>query len=222
MDRSELLNDVEQAQRLLLDDRQASMWTAMPGIVQSVDFDAMTCEVQPSIQGQIQDETGTIQNVNYPLLVDVPIVFPSAGGFLITFPIATGDEVLVIFASRAIDSWWQSGGTANRPVEARMHDLSDGFAIPGPRSQVKLPSGAINTTNLQIRNDAGTAVIELTAAGKVTITASEVDITGNLKVTGTIMATGEITGTTGATPIPLSTHVHTSAAPGSPTGPALP
>ena len=32
------------------------------------------------------------------------------------------------------DSWWQSGGIGV-PIESRMHDLSDGFAILAPTSQ---------------------------------------------------------------------------------------
>jgi hypothetical protein len=98
--------------------------------------------------------------VNLPLLINVPIVFPASGGFLLTLPLAAGDEVLVVFASRCIDSWWQSGGVG-RPMEARMHDLSDGFAIPGPRSQAKLPGAAVSTTKAQLRNNAGTVYLQV-------------------------------------------------------------
>ena len=190
--------------RLMLDGRQSSIWTAIPAIVQSVDFETMTVEVQPTIQGTVEDENGAVQSVNLPLLVDVPIVFPSAGGFLITLPIAVGDEVLVVFASRCIDAWWQSGGI-NRPMEARMHDLSDGFAIPGPRSQLKLPGGAISSTGAQIRNDAGTSYVEIAADGKIKlVTPSEVDITGNLVVSGSISGASVTAGGIG-----LTTHKHT-------------
>lgn len=208
-DRSQLLNDAEQAMRLVLDGRQSTMWTAMPCIVESVDLEAMTIKAQPSIQGIIEDESGKTQNVNLPLLADVPIVFPSAGGFIITFPIEAGDEVLVVFASRCIDSWWQSGGIG-RPMEARMHDLSDGFAIPGPRSQPKVVEN-VSPTAVQIRNDAGTSYIEIEADGKIKMKSTEVTIEGNLKVTGTVQ------GNTATVPVGLTTHTHTSSSPGNPT-----
>lgn len=179
MDRAQLLNDSEEAMRLVLDGRQSCIWTAMPAIVQSVDLDAMTCEVQPAIQGTVENENGTTQSVNLPLLVDVPILFPSAGGFLVTLPMAEGDEVLVVFASRCIDSWWQSGGVG-RPMEARMHDLSDGFALPGPRSQVKLPAGAVSATDLEIRNNAGTTLLSITAGGKIGFQNATTDLKGIL------------------------------------------
>lgn len=207
MDRRQLYNDPEEGFRTAFDGRQVDLWTAMPCIVQSIDFDDMTLSAQPTIQATIEDEKGFLTSVNLPMLIKVPIVYPSAGGFTITFPIAAGDEVLVIFASRCIDSWWQSGAIGV-PMEARMHDLSDGFAIPGPKSQPKVISN-ISSTAVQIRNDAGSSYVEISSDGKIKlVSSSEIDITGNLKVTGTISATGEVTGNSATVPITLTTHVH--------------
>jgi Phage protein Gp138 N-terminal domain len=217
-DNAELLNDAEEANRLMLEGWQSGLWTAMPGIVQSVDFSAMTCTVQPSIKGSIQAFDGLVQSVNYPLLLDVPIVFPQAGGFILTFPMAMGDEVLVVFASRCIDAWWQSGGTNNLPMEARMHDLSDGFCIPGPRSQPNVISG-ISADSVQLRSNDGTSYVEIQASGNINIVApTGLTITGNLVVDGTITGTDIKT----AAGIDLALHTHISASPGNPTGPALP
>lgn len=218
-DRSQLQNDIEEGQRLALDGRQSTIWTAIPCIVTSINLSKMTLAAQPAIQGTVEDESGNKTAVNLPLLVDVPIVFPSGGGFTITLPIAAGDEVLVVFASRCIDAWWQSGGV-QRPMEARMHDLSDGFAIPGPKSQAHLVSG-ISATALQIRNNAGSSYVEISADGKIKLVSSEVDITGNLKMTGDLTVTGKITATmeveamSAGTPVHLSTHVHGGVTPGS-------
>ncbi len=174
MDRNQLLNDAEQAMRLVLDGRQSGMWTALPCIIKSVDFSTMTLEAQPAIQGTVETETGAVQSVNLPLLVDVPIVFPSAGGFALTLPIAAGDECLVVFSSRCIDAWWQNGGIA-RPMEARMHDLSDGFAIPALMSQPKKLS-SVSSTEVQIRNLAGTTYLSITPAGKIGINNATTDL----------------------------------------------
>lgn len=187
MDRAQLLNDAEEAMRLVLDGRQSMLWTAMPGIIQSVDLAAMTCEVQPAIQGTIEDENGAVQSVNLPLLVDVPIVFPGAAGFIITFPLAAGAEVLVVFASRCIDAWWQSGGI-QRPAEMRMHDLSDGFAIPGPRSQPNVVDG-ISSTALEIRNLAGTTLLSITAGGKIGFENATASLKGVLTDLDTLLNT---------------------------------
>lgn len=165
LDPRQLLNDSEETQRILLTGWQSGIWTAMPCIVQSVNYEAMTLIAQPSIKGNVRLEDGTLTSVLYPLLVDVPIMWPSSGGFAVTFPIVLGDEVLVVFASRCIDSWWQSGGIG-LPMETRMHDLSDGFAIPGPHSQPSVfPS--ISTTDLQVRNKLGTTFVSIGADGRI-------------------------------------------------------
>ena len=174
MDRNQVLNDPETAMRYALQGLQAQMWCAFPGIVASVNLSAMTCTINPAIKGVETNENGVQSFVSMPQLLDVPIVFPSAGGFLMTFPIKSGDEVLVVFSSRCIDAWWQNSGI-QVPMELRMHDLSDGFAIPGPRSQPNVASG-ISASDLQIRNNAGTLYIALTAGGKIAIKNSSTDL----------------------------------------------
>lgn len=164
MDRNQILNDPETAQRYALQSLQAQMWTSFPAIVQSVNLAQMTLSCVPVTKGVETNSDGTQSYVNMPALLDVPICFPSAGGFLITLPIKAGDEILAVIASRCIDAWWQNGGFQN-PMELRMHDLSDGFAIPGPRSLPNVVSG-ISADGLQVRNDAGTVIFGLTAAGK--------------------------------------------------------
>ena len=140
--------------------RQAMMWTALPGIVTRFNAEALTCEVQPAIKGRHVTEDGSVVVENLPLLLDCPVVFPHAGGASITFPIKAGDECLVVFSCRSIDLWWLSGGTQS-PAEPRMHDLSDGFVIPGPWSQ-KTRIGSVSTDALEIRTDDGAAVLRIT------------------------------------------------------------
>ena len=153
------IQDENQEQAQALTGLQSRMWTAIPGIVQSFDPVAMTCEIQPAIQGKRRDEDGSITLVNLPLLLDCPVFFPHAGGCSLTFPVKAGDECLVVFSCRAIDLWWQSGGV-QPPVEVRMHDLSDGFALVGVYSQPKvIPS--VSTSAVQLRSDDGQAFVEI-------------------------------------------------------------
>lgn len=213
-DRSQLLNDPEQALRLAFDGRLSMLWTALPGIVTAVDLDKMTVSVQPSIQGTIEDDNGSIQSVNLPLLVDVPIAFPSVAGFALTLPVAINSEVLVVFSSRCIDAWWQSGGV-QRAMEARMHDLSDGFAIPGIRSIPNVIPN-ISSTGAQLRNNAGTTFVEIAGDGKIILkSAAGIEVDGNLTVAGDIIAEGEVTAQSETVPVNLSTHTHTGVTTGS-------
>lgn len=160
MDRAERQNDPIESQRLALEGHQSQMWTALPGIVKGFDSAAMTVSVQPAVQGRVLDESGKSKNVQMPLLVDVPVVFVCGGGFSLTYPVKDGDEALVVFSSRCIDGWWQ-GGESTPPPSGRMHDLSDGMAIIGPRSQAKKLDPPVDTENVQLRTDNGKATLTM-------------------------------------------------------------
>ena len=158
-DYREQIADQQQATVVAMEGALAGVWTALPGIIRSFDDDAITATVQPAIQGIVQMPGGNYTPVNLPLLLDVPVVFPRGGGGVLTFPLAAGDECLVVFSSRCIDAWWQSGGV-QIPMEMRMHDLSDGFALPGPYSQAQKISG-ISRNSVQLRSADGSTFIDL-------------------------------------------------------------
>lgn len=88
----------------------SGLWVSIPCIVENSDPEAVTVTAQPTIQLQVGQPDGSIILVDLPLLQDVPVMFPRGGGCTMTFPIKPGDECLVVFASRCIDGWWQSGG----------------------------------------------------------------------------------------------------------------
>jgi hypothetical protein len=159
MDRRERSATQEEALRAASDALRGSLWTGMPGIIQSFNPAAMTCEVQPAIMGRIRQPDGTIRYVNMPLLVDVPVYFPAGGSVVLTMPVAPGDECFVAFADRCIDAWWQQGGI-QPPMELRMHDLSDGFAFVGVFSQPRVIEN-VNDTVAQLRTADGTVALSV-------------------------------------------------------------
>jgi hypothetical protein len=168
-----------------------------------VDWMKMTCVVQVAIRFLYTPPAPVNPyTVQMTPLLDVRIVFGSAGGFALTLPLKQGDEVLVILASRDITSWWQNGGYQNNQIEHRKHSLSDAFAIPGPFSMPNVLS-SVSPLNAQLRTRDGTAYIELTPGGAVNIKAP-----GGVHVIGELDATQEITAQLTSTAIPLSTHLH--------------
>jgi hypothetical protein len=110
----------------------------------------------------------------------------------LTFPVAEGDECLVVFASRAIDGWWQSSGV-QPPIEARMHDLSDGFVLLGFRSVPRV-LGNISAVQAELRSDDGSTIVGLNpTAQTVSITApGGAAIKANAIITGTLLVTGMV------------------------------
>lgn len=163
MRRQERLDDPEDVLRVAMHGNQAKLWTAMPGIVESFDADKMTCVVQPAIKGVFSMSDGSTYEVTMPLLLDCPVHFVGGGGFSLTFPVTSGDECLVVFASRCIDAWWQSGGVQSQ-AELRMHDLSDGFAIVGFHSQPR--AFGVSTANVQLVAD-GDVVMDIPPSGPI-------------------------------------------------------
>lgn len=200
MDKRERIGDPEETLRTALDGRQAQLWTALPGIIQNFDPKAKTCTVQPAIKGKLRAPDGSLSSIAMPLLLDCPVYFPSGGGCTLTFPVTKGDECLVVFASRCIDAWWQSGGIQEQ-AEFRMHDLSDGFAFVGFSSLPNVP-GAISTSTTQLRSNDGVTVVELDPAGqKVNVNAP-----GGIHFTGPVYANGKRID---------ETHEHSGVQPGS-------
>ncbi|MDR7283533.1 hypothetical protein J2X84_002357 [Pseudomonas corrugata] len=160
---------------------------------------------------QVRDEAGALTGTELPLLVDCPVQFPAGGGCTLTFPVKAGDECLVVFSSRCIDAWWQSGGIQAQP-ELRMHDLSDGFALLGFRSQPRVIHG-ISTTATQLRSDDGAAFVEVNPTSHaITLTApGGVTINGDVQVNGKVDTTGDVKAGT----ISLQNHRTSAVTPGS-------
>lgn len=185
-----------------------NLWTALPCEVVEYNSEAVTVSVQPLIKIPVHLPDGEIETVELPMLLDVPVMFPCAGGFTITHPIKKGDECLVNFADRNIDLWWQSGGIQN-PFDTRKHDLSDGFAFFRPQSQAKKISN-ISTTDLEIRNDANTCKIQITSSGVINFHGTKsvfhhpVEMKSTLTVDGIIKSLSDVF----AKAISLLSHKH--------------
>lgn len=102
---------------------------SLPGRVESFDAATNTADIQPMVRETVENDDGTTSQVSLPILTGVPVMFPSGGGFRITFPIAQGDTVLLVFADRSIDAF-MSQGQEGSPADQRRHSLSDAVAIP--------------------------------------------------------------------------------------------
>lgn len=207
MDRRERFPDLETALLAMMEGAQSRIWTAMPGIIASYNAAAQTCSIRVALKMQFLQEDGTYTTVEIQPLVDCPVIFPSGGGFSLTFPVAPGDECLAVFANRCIDSWWQLGDVQVQ-AEFRMHNLSDGFALLGPRSQPHVLSPSANSTSVELRNDAHTAYVAIdgsanitvqsagnvtaTAAGSITATAPTINVNGNVNIVGDVTITGAL------------------------------
>lgn len=154
--------------------------TSLPGIVQSFDAGKQTAVVRPAVQRFFRGQGFK----PLPQLFDVPIQFPRGGGFVLTFPVAKGDECIIQFAERAIDNWHAKGGV-QEPSEFRTHDLSDACAIVGVSSLPNVVQD-FNGSAVELRSLDGKAVVSIDSSGNIKASAAD----GNIEVSST---TGKIT-----------------------------
>jgi hypothetical protein len=172
----------------LVDTASQMLRVALPAVVQSFNAGPpATVTVQPAVQELARWNQGSVDQpniqtkaVSLPVLADVPVLMPSAGGWSVTFPIQPGDECLLVFSDTALDSWFQSGGTSNYPISTRRHSLSDAIAVFGLRSQ---PRGLQNYSSgsCQVRNDAANVILDL-APNQITLTAPNISINASQAV----------------------------------------
>ena len=154
-----------------LDGRQAAIHTAMPATIVSYDGATMTAVVAPAIQGIRTMQDGTQQTVTIANIADVPVCFPGGGSHILTFPVAKGDDCMLLFNERSIDNWFQHGGP-QKPSDWRMHDINDAVCFVGIRAQPhvlgksgngssKSSAPQASTDTVQLRSDDGKTVVQV-------------------------------------------------------------
>jgi hypothetical protein len=203
VDQRERVNDSPETFRAALEYWQTRIWTALPCVVHAYPaasgLGPQLLDAQPTINGSYLNSDGDRVSLVMPLLTDCVIVWQGGGGVTATFPIAPEDECLVVLSSRCIDAWWSQGflkpiaGKANSamdPPDARMHNLSDGFALVGLRSSPR--SFGPNVRDACLITDDQQTFIRLSAIDKAVVIQANGGIT--LQTTGsiTLSAGGEI------------------------------
>lgn len=157
-----------------LEDVHTCSW----GSVLSYDAASQTCSVQLIQRRAYTDEDGERQTERPAPLLGVPVLFPGSGPYSITWPIAPGDVVLLVFMERAMDAWHASGQSDVDAGDDRRHSLTDAVAIPGLRSAAgKIagppPSDAICATapKIQLGSKNASAGVLTTSDGTAFINA---------------------------------------------------
>ncbi len=109
----------------------ADTHVSLPAKVVRVDLARNLVDAQPLVMDLVEQPEGGRTAVAFPVVTNVPIQVANGGGFRMTFPVAVGDVVVLVFADRSLDVWLARGGGPVDPVDPRAHALSDGVvAIP--------------------------------------------------------------------------------------------
>ncbi len=143
--------------------------TALPGQIISYDHTTQKATIQPCLKKSYLD--GTTQEM--PILNNVPVIFPRAGGASLTFPVLPGDTCLLLFVERSTDLWKSVGGVV-APNDPRKFDLSDAVAIMG---LMPFTENSLSENNEDVLLTYKSSNIRIKASGEIQIeTASTVAI----------------------------------------------
>jgi hypothetical protein len=135
-----------------IDNRLLDMHTALIAIVESYDAEKQQVNATPVLRRRIQKFTGGWVREQLPMLCDVPVLFPRAGGFFISFPIQQGDFVQLLFNEVSIDDWLNDATSTIAHNER--FSLQGAIAIPGIFPSAKALVEA-HKTNLVLGQEQG-------------------------------------------------------------------
>lgn len=176
-----------------LDSLQSQLFTTLPAIVTDVSNLELeqTISVRPTID--ILHSDGQINEC--PEIYNVPVIFPSAGGGILSFPIKVGDNVLVQFSMRNLENWLEGDGNSVVENTMRSHDMSDAIAIvglttkantlnPSPKDVVLKFKGS----SITIKDNSDIEIIQGESASSVSLFNSgdiEMFANGNMNISAT-------------------------------------
>lgn len=158
--------------------------TALPGKIVSFDPEKSVAVIQP--KGKYRTEEGVA--LEYPMIPDVPVLFPycQASDIGITFPVKPDDNCLVVVSEIELDEW-RSGAESKAPLR---FDLTSAIALPG------LTLGGSDAIRKAVERNA--VVVKAKSSeivisdGLVSVTADKVKIQGNVEIHGDLTTAGGV------------------------------
>jgi len=147
--------------RLAMDEMREQVHTSLPGTVQTFYPSTQTADIQLAIRRPyIEGTTGLKAYETLPVLPQVPIAYPRGGGFVMAFPLNSGDEVTVVFRMYS-DAEWRQTGQLSSPTDATVHGM---YCVAMPCNTVT-PVGDPISSDLVIGIAGKSAQIRIPSAG---------------------------------------------------------
>lgn len=163
------------------------------GIIQSFNAENLTVQVQIAGKRTIGLNPDGTQRVRDYAPIYAKVCYSNP---FITHEIKAGEECILLFSDREIESWYINGDN-NPEAYTRMHDLTDAIAIVGIRSLPKMIEIIRDCLNLFY----GNSNIKIDDSS-ITLNATNININGELTINGT----------------PYLSHVHSNGNQGANTG----
>ncbi len=207
--------------RAAMDCRELEFHTSLPCRVEKIDKAGKFVDVKPLLRRRFVNPDGTEIDESLPVIPRVPIAWPRAGKFFVTFPIKPGDLVEVVITEASRDAFQASGGEETDPDDFRRFDLSDAWAYPGGGHPDSNALKNFDPDDLVIGVDGG-VVAHFKESGEIALGSKTP--ADNLALASLTKAQIDAQRSDEATfrAATFNTHTHISGAPGVPTGPPVP
>lgn len=163
------------------------------GIIQSFNAENLTVQVQIAGKRTIGLNPDGTQRVRDYATIYAKVCYCNP---FITHEITPGEECILLFSDREIESWYINGDN-NPEAYTRMHDLTDAIAIVGIRSLPKMIEIIRDCLNLFY----GESNLKIDGSS-ITLNAENININGTLTINGT----------------PYLSHIHSNGNQGANTG----
>lgn len=176
-----------------IDSRTADIHTAIPAKI--ISYDSSTSQVTVKPYGVFMSGN---YSLDYPMISGVPIVMPMAVSKScgIAFPVAPGDDCLLIFSEQDISCWVDG----KDPDISMIHALSNAVAICGlSAKQNPAANKATKDSILQLYNNGTTvdikkdSVVISQGGSQICVSGGKITITGSISVSGSLAVSGSIT-----------------------------
>ena len=117
--------DVFQA---FFDSRMEDIHTCIPGTIVKYDgHTKRTATVRPVVRLKSLNN----EDVELPVIENVPVMFPSSASFNLLYPLTKGDGVLILFSETGIGNYLAGSGQVVNADDRTRFSLTDAIAIPG-------------------------------------------------------------------------------------------
>lgn len=197
---------MESAMIAFFEHQMRKVYTAIPAVIIAVRSDEkQSIDVKPLVNqvfADLEDDT------EHPVLLHVPLIYPSSSTSAVTFPVYPGDTVMLVFSQAGTDVFKSGDGTAQPPPDNRRFSIRDAVAIPGlfpfgsAINQVSKHTLPHSTDDLVVFHNLGTSAeceLRMKQSGKIEVNGSAIDISSTTSVDGNLINTGSVTVGVGAT-----------------------
>lgn len=134
---------------------------ALPGQVSAWNAATNLADVQVMVQHPVWDDDNGRTYEDLGTLVGVPVMWPRAGGYVLTMPLSAGDTGLLVFTSTPIGEW-RTSNQSSQPADASRHSIGWPVFVPGLFADTAPPSPidvAARTAGVVFGQDGGAGQI---------------------------------------------------------------